>query len=90
MISASKEITWLPWLLQEAGLQVNIDVPLHLGNQAAVPWTNSERHQSKRSKHSNVRVLYIREHIKSSQIRVSYVASEEIDADILAKPFVPT
>lgn len=89
MISFSKEIIWLSRVLQESGLQVDKKVPFRSDNQAVITWTNGERCPSKAAKRIGVRVHYIREHIKSSQISVSYAASKDNDADILTKPLGP-
>ena len=86
---SSKEIIWLTRVLTEAGLEPNSEVPLRSDNQAAIGWATAERCPSGRAKHINVRVHFIRELFKAAKLIVTYVASEENDADILTKPLGP-
>ena len=89
MILASKEIIWLTRVLTEAGLEPNAEVPLRSDNQAAISWATAERCPSGRAKHIDVRVHFIRELVKAAKLIVTYLASEENDADILTNPLGP-
>ena len=89
MVLASKEIVWLTRVLNEAGLKPNSEVPLCSDNQAAVGGATGERCPSGRAKHIDVRVHFIRELVKAAKLIVTYVASEENDADTLTKLLGP-
>ena len=86
MVLASKEIVWLTRVLNEAGLKPNSELPLCSDNQAAVGGATGERCPSGIANHIDVRVHFIRELLKAAKLIVTYVASEENDADILTNP----
>lgn len=55
-------------------------------NVSPISWAKDKKHPSKRAKHINVRVHYVRELISRNKVDVAYVDSEDNDADLLTKP----
>ena len=89
MTLAAQEIMWMRRVLNEAGLKMDRDTPLRSDNKAAIEWAIGERCPSSRAKHIDVRVHFIRELVEKSGLKVTYVSTEENDADMLTKPLGP-
>lgn len=73
-------------VLTEAGFAPNMPVMVRSDNQSAIKWASGERCPSSRAKHIDVRIHYIRNMIKGGEIEMTYIPSEENDADMLTKP----
>lgn len=83
---AVKELVWLQRLIKD--LDLNIEKPvLNLDNQRAIKLTkNPEFH--KRTKHIEVRYLFIREKFEEGFFQLRYVNIKEQVADIFTKPLL--
>ena len=90
MTEVAQEVIWIRRVLQESGLKVVTErVPIKSDNQAAIGWATSEKCPSKRAKHIDVRVHFIRGLVKKLVVEVGYVPTDENDADMLTKPLGP-
>lgn len=83
---ASKEVIWMQRVLHEVGKNVKGTTPLRSDNDSAITWAVGSKKHSKRSKHIDVRVHFIRDLVAQKKVEVVYVASEDNDADMLTKP----
>lgn len=83
---AAQETIWMRNVLKDFGLQEDGPTRLMSDNCSGISWANGEKLPGKRAKHIDVRVHYIRELVRDGKIKVSYVPSEENDADFLTKP----
>ena len=83
---AAQESIWLKKILIESRITLEEAIPIKSDNQAAIAWTTGDDGFITRAKHIDVRVHFIRDLVKNEDIDVSYISSEENDADILTKP----
>ena len=80
---AAKEMKWLRQLLQELGFTQE-PTEIHQDNKACVQMANGNvNHQ--RSKHIDMRHHFVQEAIKNGDIRLSWVPSADMIADIMTK-----
>ena len=81
-------IKWLQGLLQELQIEGTISdgpIPIYADNQAAI--SIAERLKfSKKTKHIAIYYYYIRELVDKDIIRMEYISTAKIIADILTKP----
>ncbi|CEP00028.1 hypothetical protein PBRA_007762 [Plasmodiophora brassicae] len=82
---AATEGVWLRNVLDELGFPQAQPTPLHVDNQGAIAFANSEINHSK-MKHLALKDHFVRELVASNQIKVHYVRSCENLADIFTKP----
>jgi hypothetical protein len=86
---ASREATWLRWLLEDMlGQPLPGPVPIMEDNQAAIQIAENPVHHD-RSKHIDIRFHFTRDKIKDQTITVAYVHTSEQQADILTKALDP-
>ncbi|KAH9715865.1 retrovirus-related pol polyprotein from transposon RE1 [Citrus sinensis] len=85
LASATSEILWLTYLLQELRIQPTQSPVLYCDNQSAEALTSNPKYHS-RTKHIELDLHFIREHIAQKQLTVSHVSSSKELADILTKP----
>jgi hypothetical protein len=80
---ATREGVWLRQLYFDMGVQMGPTV-IWEDNQTCINMT--EVSSSKRSKHIDIKYHYIREKIQNEEIKVKYLQTTEMIADILTKP----
>ena len=85
LASTTSEILWLTYLLQELRIQPTQSPVLYCDNQSAEALTSNPKYHS-RTKHIELDLHFIREHIAQKQLTISHVSSSEQLADILTKP----
>ncbi|KAH9667511.1 retrovirus-related pol polyprotein from transposon RE1 [Citrus sinensis] len=85
LASATSEILWLTYLLQELRIQPTQSPVLYCDNQSAEALASNPKYHS-RTKHIELDLHFIREHIAQKQLIVSHVSSSKELADILTKP----
>ena len=85
LASATSEILWLTYLLQELRIQLDHSPVLYCDNQSAEALASNPKYHS-RTKHIELDLHFIREHVAKKQLTVSHVSSSEQVADILTKP----
>lgn len=83
-----KEGVWMRRMLRELGIDFSNPTTINEDNQSTIAIAlNPVHHQ--RTKHIDVRVHFLREHVKSKDIDIVYCPTEEMIADILTKPLPP-
>lgn len=81
---AASEVIWMRHLLAELGFPQRQATILHCDNQAAISLAKNPEHREK-TKHVDVRLMFVREHIKHKEIQLEYCGTENMLADILTK-----
>ena len=81
---ATKEASWLRQLLADLKGPADEPITLYVDNQSAIAISNKV--DSKRTKHIDIRYHYIRDEIAQSHIKTHYCPSADMKADILTKP----
>ena len=82
---AAKEAIFCITLLKELGCKSLAKVQLFNDNQSAIKLARNPVYHS-RSKHIEIRFHFIREAIQRHPIRLDYLPTEEMTADVLTKP----
>lgn len=83
--AATQEAIWLPRLLADVGVPPKGPTVIHEDNQGAISMAkNAVGHA--RTKHIDIRYLFVREGVQNGAIALKYVATDEMIADILTKP----
>jgi len=81
---AVQEVVWLRDLLCELGVTDTSLSILNMDNRGAVSLTRGAG-DSNRMKHINIRYHFIRSHVEGKHIKVQYLLTDEMIADILTK-----
>ncbi|KAA1087994.1 hypothetical protein PGTUg99_050213 [Puccinia graminis f. sp. tritici] len=83
----SREMVWITSLVNETQVQKTpSNIQVFVDNKAAIDLANSETAQNGfRTKHMNIRLHFVREHIQSHLLRLIYIKSNENPADFLTK-----
>jgi len=81
---AVQEVVWLRDLLCELGITDTSPSILNMDNRGAVSLTRGAG-DSNRTKHIDIRYHFIRSHVESKCIKVQYLPTDEMIADILTK-----
>ncbi|POW16678.1 hypothetical protein PSTT_01147 [Puccinia striiformis] len=84
----SREIIWISSLVNETKvLKSPTQVKIYVDNKAAIDLANSETAQNSfRTKHMDIRLHFVREHVQSKLLRLQYIKSNSNPADFLTKP----
>ena len=85
MFEASKIILWLRQLLLELGFPPTQPTILYEDNKSAIHISENGNDKG-RTKHMDVRYHLIRDLIKTQVIKLKYMPTESMIADILTKP----
>jgi hypothetical protein len=87
LVDYSAEVLWLQQLRLEINLSADASpVIVHEDNQGCIAVANSEANSnSRRLKHVEIQLQFIREVIKSNRIRLQYTATSGMLADFLTK-----
>ena len=72
-------------LLRSLGFEVK-PICFHQDNMSTIRMAENGASASRRTRHINVRYFFVKERIESGEIRVSYLPTEEMMADLLTKP----
>jgi hypothetical protein len=81
---AAKEAVWLRCLLGELGQDTHSPTTLHIDNQSTIAIArNSKFHD--RTKHINMCYHFLRHKVKTEEIKLLYVPTEDQVADVLTK-----
>lgn len=85
LVAAIQEAIWLKRLEGEIFLQAPKSIQLYCDNQGAIHLaTNSNYHA--RTKHIDVKNYFIREKLAEGMIKLNYLCTKEMIADIMTKP----
>ncbi|KAI7966272.1 hypothetical protein MJO29_002020 [Puccinia striiformis f. sp. tritici] len=84
----SREIIWISSLVNETQvLKSPTQIMVYVDNKAAIDLANSETAQNGfRTKHMDIRLHFVREHIQSKLLKLKYIKSNNNPADFLTKP----
>ena len=85
LIQATKEAIWLRSLLAELNYTQERPTTLFEDNQSAIALARNPVHHA-RSKHIDIQHHFVREKIESKEIEISYMATDEMIADVHTKP----
>jgi hypothetical protein len=84
MAHAAKEMIWLQYLVKDLGMSKYAPTTLFCDNQGAISLAKNPTHHAK-TKHVDVQLHFIRDHIEKRTIKVEYCPTEDMLADILTK-----
>ena len=82
----NRHIIWVRRWLRACGFDTTDATVVHQDNQACITLMNGEGSPKNRTKHMDIRYFFVREHIKSGDIRLVYTPTKEMIADLLTKP----
>ena len=82
--NATKEAVWLRTLLKKVGYPQSQATIVHADNQGAIALAQNPIFHS-RAKHIDIRFHFIQEHIKKNEIKLQYISTHQMVADILTK-----
>ena len=83
-VEAGKEILWFRNILFEFGYDVSAPSTLYLDNQSAIRVSKNPEHHG-RMKHMDIRYFWLRDEVDLGRIKVDYIPSREMVADIFTK-----
>lgn len=86
MSQAAQEAFWMRKVLKEIGLKINTPTVLYSDNISAIAWAEGEKAPSKRAKHIDVRIHFVRDLVQSRDLSIKHVSSDSNDADVMTKP----
>jgi hypothetical protein len=61
-------------------------ITIHEDNQSTIALINKGHSTSERTRHINIRYFFLKDRIDSGEIKIDYIQTEEMIADILTKP----
>jgi len=82
--NATKEAVWLRTLLKEVGYPQHQATIIHADNQGAIALARNPTSHS-RAKHIDICFHFIRERIEKNEIKLQYISTHQMVADILTK-----
>ena len=82
---ALSQILWTREFLLHQGLRIGPAV-VYQDNQSTICLANKGRSTSERTRHVKVRHFFIRHYVDEGEIRIAYLATGDMVADILTKP----
>lgn len=82
--ATSREVIWCQSFLRELGVMISMPTPLLVDNQSAIRLVKNNQIHSK-IKQLDIRLMAVSEREANKQIEVSYVNTEEQQADMLTK-----
>ncbi|KAH9677458.1 retrovirus-related pol polyprotein from transposon RE1 [Citrus sinensis] len=82
---AAAEVLWITYLLKELKMSLQQTPVIHCDNKSAEALASNPKYHST-TKHIELDLHFIREHIAKKELQVSHVPSHEQVADILTKP----
>ena len=84
MAHAAKEMIWLQYLLKDLGMSKYEPTILLCDNQGAISLAKNPLHHAK-TKHVDVQLHFIRDHIEKGTINVEYCPTDDMLADLMTK-----
>ena len=84
MAHATKEAIWLQYLLRDLGMSKYESKVLFCDNQGAISLAKNPSHHAK-TKHVDVQLHFIRDHIEKGTINVEYCPTDDMIADLMTK-----
>lgn len=90
MTMGAQDAIWVRRLMDEIGMPVGDEVPTYSDNRSEIVRDTAEKLPTGHSKNIDVRVHFLRDLVKCSEVEVRYVPSEANDAEFLSKPVTRT
>lgn len=87
LASAVKEALWIRKLVQEFRVS-QAPIAILEDNQACIRFSHDQNHND-RTKHIDVRYLFIKDRIELDQVKITYCPTNEMIADLMTKPLGP-
>ena len=84
-LAAGKEVLWLRELLAELRFKIKGSSPLFIDNQSTIATMKNPEHQG-RMKHLAIAHFWIRDEVQRGSIKVKYLDTKNMVADLLTKP----
>lgn len=85
LAEAAKEATYLRYLLEDLGYNLETQTVIYCDSQSAQHMANFGGHHS-RTKHIHYRYHFIRDAIENQIVELKYMPTNEMPADVLTKP----
>ena len=82
---AASQIIWTREFLKHQGYEVQA-ATIFQDNKSTIALAEKGRSTSARTRHINIRFFFIKDRIDMGELKVSYLPTEEMVADILTKP----
>ena len=79
-----KELKFIVQLLQTMNIEVELPITVHVDNVGAM-WLANNRTTSDRTKPIDIRTSFVKEYQEDGKIIITFVKSEENEADIIPK-----
>lgn len=90
LVVAMQECVWLRRLLSEIRLSLSDELVLHCDNKSALQLAlNGSASSSPRTKHLDIKDKFIREQLSKGTVKLAYIETNEMIADILTKAMTP-
>jgi hypothetical protein len=83
-VEASKEILWMRQFMGELGYSASGPSVLRMDNQSAIAVSKNPEHHGK-MKHLSLHLFWLRDAVQDDQIVPTFVATEDMTADIFTK-----
>lgn len=84
MVAAIQEAIWLKRLEKEIFVNSTKELILHCDNKGAIQLANNNSYSAK-TKHIDIKEKFVKEKIENGQIKLEYLKTNEMPADILTK-----
>lgn len=85
MVAAIQESIWLKRLELELFQHMSKQMVLHCDNRGAIQLAINNSY-SPRTKHIDIKEKFIREKLQTGEVKLAYLRTSEMPADILTKP----
>ena len=79
-----KELNFIVQLLQTMNITVELPITVHVDNVGAI-WLTSNRNTGDRTKHIDIRPVFVKKYQEDGKIIIKIVNSEDNEADIFTK-----
>ncbi|KAH9782071.1 retrovirus-related pol polyprotein from transposon RE2 [Citrus sinensis] len=85
LASATSEVLWITYLLKELKVQLDTSPLLYCDNKSAEALASNPKYHT-RTKHIELDLHFIREHVAKKEFTIQHVSSSDQLADIFTKP----
>lgn len=85
LIECLKQMLWIAEMLQDINFQVNFPLQVMQDNMSAIKIAKSPSAAAKRAKYFIVKIAYVQELINNGRIKVDYLDTNNMLADLLTK-----
>lgn len=80
-------VLWTNNLLKELGYNIE-PATIYQDNKSTIMLANKGEGNFKRTKHINVRLFYVKQLIEEGEVKIEYLPTDDMIADLLTKPLV--